>query len=318
MFRIIKEIVDGFDTLKLLELSSGTQAVIIPSCGAILYSFEVFQDNKKFNVIDSYSSKAEFNENVASKGFKGCKLSPFVCRINKGVYDFAENIYKINKHYIGDHAIHGLLYDQVFEISNECVEENFVSVSMIFRYRNNDPGYPFKYDCTVMYKLRRDNRLEVTTKVVNRDKGLIPIQDGWHPYFKLDDKINDLQLEFQAKQIVEFDDELLPTGKLIPYMEFGSIKKIGDKTFDNCFVLNLVECQPMCVLRNAIKKIEIEIHPDDSYPYLQIYIPPHRNSIALENLSGPPDGFNNKISLRTLLPGEIAKFSTTYKITLLI
>jgi galactose mutarotase-like enzyme len=46
----------------------------------------------------------------------------------------------------------------------------------------------------------------------------------------------------------------------------------------------------------------LTIEPDKEYPILQIYIPPHRNSIAIENLSGAPDNFNNKMGL--VIPGE--------------
>jgi aldose 1-epimerase len=73
----------------------------------------------------------------------------------------------------------------------------------------------------------------------------------------------------------------------------------------------------MCVLRNPAKNIEIEIHPEKSYPYLQIYIPPHRKNIAIENLSGAPDAFNNGMGVITLEPGESAIFKTSYKITIL-
>lgn len=67
-----------------------------------------------------------------------------------------------------------------------------------------------------------------------------------------------------------------------------------------------------------LKKVQLEIRPDKQYPYLQIYTPPHRNSIAIENLSAAPDAFNNKMGLITLQPGENIIFTTTYKITPLI
>ncbi|MGL6269156.1 MAG: hypothetical protein ACRC2O_14590, partial [Chitinophagaceae bacterium] len=59
----------------------------------------------------------------------------------------------------------------------------------------------------------------------------------------------------------------------------------------------------------------IEFHPDKSYPYLQLYTPPHRNSIAIENLSAAPDAFNNGMGLVTLEPDHTRTFSTRYKIT---
>jgi aldose 1-epimerase len=71
----------------------------------------------------------------------------------------------------------------------------------------------------------------------------------------------------------------------------------------------------MLVLRDPANKIQLEIIPARSYPYLQIYTPPHRKSIAIENLSSAPDAFNNGMGLVTLAPGESADFTTTYKLT---
>ena len=150
--------------------------------------------------------------------------------------------------------------------------------------------------------------------MINKDENKIPVQDGWHPYFKLDAKIDELELQFHSKEMVEFYEELIPTGDLTPYTEFNTPKKLGNTFLDNCFTLDRSKEQPMCLLRNTEKNIQVEIHPDESYPYLQLYIPPHRNSIAIENISGMPDGFNNG-SFKILLPGESSIFTTSYKIT---
>jgi aldose 1-epimerase len=143
---------------------------------------------------------------------------------------------------------------------------------------------------------------------------MIPICDGWHPYFTFGDSIDNCQLEFQSKEIIEFDDALLPTGKLLPYQEFGSLKTIGNVFLDNCFTVNFAECQPMLVLRHPIKNLQVEIRPDKSYPYLQIYTPPHRQSIAIENLSAAPDAFNNGMGLISLPSGDEKSFATTFVI----
>jgi aldose 1-epimerase len=73
----------------------------------------------------------------------------------------------------------------------------------------------------------------------------------------------------------------------------------------------------MCVLRNPARKVQVEIHPSASYPYLQIFTPEHRKSIAIENLSAAPDAFNNGMGLKVLEPDEAADFSTTFKIKFL-
>jgi Galactose mutarotase and related enzymes len=53
--------------------------------------------------------------------------------------------------------------------------------------------------------------------------------------------------------------------------------------------------------------------PNENYPYLQVYTPPHRQSIAIENLSAAPDVFNNRMGLIELEPGERIGFSCSYE-----
>jgi aldose 1-epimerase len=165
--------------------------------------------------------------------------------------------------------------------------------------------------------LDKAGKLSVQTEVNNTGKGQMPLVDGWHPYFKLGNSIDSLQLEFQSTAIVLFDAELIPTGQQVAYQEFCALKNIGNQFFDHCFLLNFETCQPLCVLRNDTEHYQLEIYPDPSYPYLQIYTPPHRSSIALENLSAVPDAFNNGMGLITLAAGAHAQFSTAYKISLL-
>jgi aldose 1-epimerase len=317
MFSVGKQQKNGFEDVWVLrDESSGTYAEVIPSCSAILHAFVVDNNGESINVIDSNENAEDYKDNV-TKAFKGCKLSPFVCRVKDGRYHFAENDYKIGKYYDGNNALHGMLYDQGFEVIKNQANEDKAILSMLCKYTATDPGYPFSYDCIVTYELEKDNKLKVLTMVINKEDGLIPITDGWHPYFTLGDKIDNLQLEFQSNEMIEFDEDLIPTGNYIRYDKFNSLETLGNTSFDNCFVLNFAECQPMCVLRNHDKKIEVEIHPDRSYPYLQFYTPPHRNSIAIENISAAPNAFNNGIGLRTIGSGESAFFETAYKVTLL-
>jgi len=319
MFTIQKKKESGFDTIVLQNDETKNYAAIAPACGAVLLEFVVEQNNVLLNVIDGYKSADEFKNQLAEKGFKGCKLSPFVCRLNQSKFTFADKEYVVEKQKSSPnkHAIHGLIYDKSFEIISETANDKEAAVTMKYEYREDDPGYPFSYDCIVTWRLEKNNKLTVITECVNKDEGLIPIQDGWHPYFTLGDTINNLDLEFQSLKMVEFNTELLPTKKLIDYNRFATIEKLGDRFLDNCFVLDSQECQPLCVLRNADKKIEIQLLPDESYPYLQVYTPPHRKSIAIENLSGAPDGFNNNIGVTTLEPGQSSLFKTSYKIVLL-
>ena len=315
MFSISSSIRQAFNIVTLIDQSSQTTVDIIPSCGALLHGFSILQNEAATNVISSYASKQEFEEFFEAKGFKGAKLSPFVCRLSKGSYHYGEKNYRIQKFYLGDHAIHGLIYDKPFTILSQQSDAEKASVEMMFEYRGEDPGFPFQYDCKVTYTLRAGNHLTISTDVINRDAGMIPVADGWHPYFSFGKKIDECQLEFQSKEILEFDEALIPTTKLIPYQEFGSIKVIGDQFFDNCFTVNFAECQPMLVFKDPVSKLQLEIRPAKSYPYLQIYTPPGRDSIAFENLSAAPDAFNNGMGLLSVAAGEQVNFTTSYQLT---
>ena len=316
-FNVISVTNSGFD--KIILKDEGTQAAveIIPACGAILHAFIVFHNGKLMNVVDGYASDADFADHVENKGFKSCKLSPFACRIKNAVYKFAEQEYTVDKYLSAGNALHGLLYDAPFTVIHKEATNEKAMVALTYAYKGGNSGYPFKYDCIVTYTLTKENTLRINTEIVNRDEGLIPMQDGWHPYFTFGGTIDDLQLEFQSKEQIVFDATMIPTGETVPYQQYGSLKKIGATQFDDCFSINFAECQPACILRDAANKMQIEIHPDKSYPYLQIYTPPHRNSIAIENLSAIPDAFNNGIGLITLAPQATKSFTTTYKITLL-
>ena len=317
MFEVTLVNDDDFETIILKDTIAKTTASIIPSCGAILHAFTVIKNDSTINVIDSYINTKDFKNNVTAKGFKSCKLSPFACRIKDATYNFAEKKYTIEKFILNCSALHGLLYDVPFAVTKTSANEESAAVELQYNYTGTDKGYPFNYTCTIVYQLKKNNALSLITTITNNDAMQMPIQDGWHPYFTFGGSINDLQLEFQSKEIILFDEALIPTGKIVRYEEYGALKKIEAATFDNCFSVNFAECQPLCVLRDAVKKIQVEIHPDKSYPYLQIYTPPHRNSIAIENLSAIPDVFNNGRGLQILAPGETTFFSTTYKVTTL-
>jgi aldose 1-epimerase len=294
-----------------LKDSEANASVEVFAFGALLNEFKVMHEGIQLNVVDGFSSLAEATETL-TPFFKSAKLSPFVCRLKNAKYKFGEHTYHLSKYSSRGHAIHGLLFNVVYSIAECASDESGAYVRLEYEYNNDAEGYPFRYKCQVEYKLTSGNGLSVTTTVTNLDEQLMPVTDGWHPYFTLGDSIDDYQLEFQSKEMLEFDEDLIPTGKLIPYQEFGSLKNFGPTLLDNCFTLNFAECQPMCVVRNPIRRVQLEIHPDRSYPYLQIYTPDHRKSMAIENLSGAPDSLNNGMGLKVLSPGEATTFTTTF------
>lgn len=314
MFAIEKNKQHGFDQVLLIDKAARTSVAIVPDCGAMLRAFQVQSNEESLNVIDSYTSREEFENKAELKGFKGLKLSPFPCRIPGGLYRFNNREFQLKHTLVNGAAIHGLLYRQPFQVIQEQVTAYSAGVSMLHEYQASDEGYPFAYSCVVEYRLEANSTLYITTTVHNNGVFPMPLADGWHPYFTLGKKADELELQFHAKEILEFED-LIPTGRTFPYSAFSAPVQIGDTTLDNSFMLDFSRPEPLCLLRDPQSGWQISIQPQVSYPVLQIYIPPHRNSIAIENLSAPPDSFNNGIGLISLEPGASTSFSTRYSVS---
>jgi len=310
-FSVLVEEKDSVQIITLRDESNSTEAEIY-SFGALLNSFSVTQKNKRINIIDGFSSHADVKENI-TKGFKSAKLSPFVCRMNKGEYQFNNQTHKIQKFYLGDEAIHGLIYNAPFTIKKYEANNEKAFVHLSYKYDNKNEGFPFPYTTEVIYTLTANNNLSIQTIVTNTSDSEMPLNDGWHPYFKLGETVNDLQVQLNSNSMLEFDSRLLPSGKIIPYSKFETMNAFGNTELDNCFVLK-DHSSPSCILRDDNSCIEFIITADSSYPYLQVYTPPHRKSIAVENLSSAPDSFNNHIGLIIAKPNEQYTFATSYQI----
>ncbi|MEP6513252.1 MAG: aldose 1-epimerase [Parafilimonas sp.] len=289
---------------------SETEAEIF-SFGALLNSFSIPHNGKLQNVVDGFSNVDEARKEI-TPGFKSAKLSPFVCRLKNGEYQFNERLFITDKFFLKEHALHGLLYDADFILADYGADDNKAFVKFVYHYKNLNEGFPFPYKTEITYQLEEQNRLFVTTQISNEGKTALPLADGWHPYFTLGKTIDDCSLQFESETMLEFDAGLIPTKEKIDDTRFlhpSSLEGIG---LDNCFELKKYINKPRCFLKN--ENLTLAIEPDASYPYLQIYTPPHRRSIAIENVSSAPDAFNNKMGLIILQPGEQRVFKTAYQI----
>jgi aldose 1-epimerase len=76
---------NGWEEIVLRDEATGCKATIIPSAGAILNKLEVVHEGKVYNIIDGFKDAADWKINVTN-GFKGSKLSPFVCRLQHSSY----------------------------------------------------------------------------------------------------------------------------------------------------------------------------------------------------------------------------------------
>jgi aldose 1-epimerase len=303
---------DGLSFVSLQDKATNTIITILPEYGASLHGFEIPVQGQMLNIIDNYANRQDIREYL-EVFYKSSKLSPFVCRMRNGKYTIDDEAFEITKKTNNGHAIHGLLYNKPFKVMDEFADDKNANITLRYHFKKDDPGYPFEYVCDVRYTLLPQQTLQIETILLNTDTESIPLADGWHPYFQLGGTIDDYDLQFCSDTMVEFDDQLIPTGQTVPEDTFAHGVRIGKTELDNCFVLQPVDQKPVCVLHNPNNRAWLAIFTNTRYPYLQVYTPKHRKSIAIENLSGAPDCFNNGMGLLLLPPSRSQTFTVYYQ-----
>ena len=304
---------NGWEEIILFDEATGAKATIIPSAGGILNAFETNHQGRSINIIDGFVDAADWKKNV-NNGHKGSKLSPYVCRLYNSTYHWEGQDYTTEGFKLIGHAIHGLLHAVPHEVMIAEASAFMAECKLLYRYKGTDPGYPFAFDMNIRYRLEAGSRLTIITTVHNRSGRTIPMADGWHPYFKLGESIDTATLQINSTKQVEFNELLIPTGKIINNNKWFKGFSLKDVSLDNCFELMPDEPLPHCTLSDAALGLSLYIYPDRSYPYLQVYTPPHRKSIAIENLSSAPDAFNNQMGLIELGPEDSKGFTTRLRI----
>jgi aldose 1-epimerase len=311
-FTITHERDEDLDLLQITDFSTGIQVRLLPGSGAILHEFSIPLGNRRIQVINNYKNLADLEKN--SSFHKSAKLSPFVCRIAGGKYTFNGKSYEFEKKFADGSAIHGILSDKPFIILDKKVRENEAAVRMEHHYKKTNPAYPFEYRIQISYTLKKGGILVLETSVKNESSDNMPLADGWHPYFNLEGSVNDWLLSLRSVKKLAFDEKLIPVGHLVDEVEFYSPRLIGERFFDNCYLLEPGLHEPAATLENPDNGLRLLFFPDSHYPYLQIYTPGDRQSIAIENLSAAPDCFNNSKGLIILAPGDSQSFSVSYQL----
>lgn len=296
-----------FELVRLIDTSTKTVIEIVTK-GALLNSWQVMGHSKSMEIVEGNDFSKGWGDFEAG-GFKGGKMSPFSCRIQNGQYTFEDKTYTIEKFYHEKHALHGILYDALFSVELTETDDQGAYLHLKYRYEATDKGFPFAYTVLIKWHLLKNNVVTAETIITNLTDSTIPMMDGWHPYFKLDASVNDTFIELKANGKIEYDEMLLPTGKILDENEFAMRKKIGPIHLDNCYLVNA--SANTCVLEN--EKFQLIVQPLMNYPYLQLYTPADRKSIAIENLSGIPNCFNNKIGLQLMKPHQNLVLKTSYQ-----
>ena len=293
-----------------IELKSTKASVVIyPEYAGLLNNFKIIDGEVELDVLYGYNSEEEIGREL-SNDFRSAKLSPFANRIKGGKYSFEGRDYQLPINFPNEgNSIHGLIYNKPFEVEEQTNSALRISYKV---ERGSFKGYPFSYSIMINYFLEK-SKLTCTTVVTNDDNEVIPVGDGIHPYFRLKGSIDEVEMKLPELNLIEVDEKLIPTGSISEYNVFQDFKKLKGVDLDHGFVLKQQNGVVETVLKQGDTSLIVRQEVgENKYNFLQVYTPPHRESIAIEPMTSAVDCLNNKKGLIVLKPGESLK--TTYEI----
>ena len=218
-------------------------------------------------------------------------LFPFANRIADGSYVFEHKTYQLDINQKEENnALHGLVYNKTFEIIDKKTTSEKGEVVLRYEEHMHSEGFPYTYIIDLTYILTKDN-LTLNVTVKNTDIKTFPFTIGWHPYFISQD-LSKSVVHFKSHQKCVFDERNI-TQKMDEIV-IDNPFLIENKTLDDCFALDSNEI----IFETPQYSFSLKSSEKDSF--LQLYTPPHPNTIAIEPTTGISDSFNNGKGLKIL------------------
>lgn len=294
------------------ELATGDNKArleLLSNHGGIINAL-VFTDAKgiQHNVIAGFDSLSAIEQD---RYYRGVPLYPFVNRLDAGRYSFAGRSYQFPVNEAArNNALHGFIQHLPVRISATQLSPTRAQAQAVYEYLGDREAYPFPARITMTYTLDSAGTLELEMAVHNLHSQEVPVGIGWHPYFTLGQPVDDLSLKIPPSKRVLVDDRLLPTGVLDEQQLFPVLAPISGTAFDTCYRLASAEDDSPSVQElilwseQARQGLAIwQASGRGNFNYLQICIPPDRESIAIEPVSCAINALNNHEGLALVQPG---------------
>lgn len=238
---------------------------------------------------------ADFDHSTYKDNYASSVLFPFVNRVKNGKYSFGGVDYQLACNDVAlNNALHGLVYDKQFTLSDSTATSDSASVTLIYEAAGDCPGFPFAYRIALTYTVS-DEIFSLKVEVTNTGNESFPYGIGWHPYFLTPDLFNS-NLVFECKEQFKVDHQQIPDGTT-PFTEAMPFQ-IGDSKLDDGYILE----NNQIAINTPNYKLVIESSSPETY--LQVYTPDVLNVIAVEPQTAAPDCLNNEMGLEILDPGH--------------
>lgn len=283
------------------EISHGGYRAIVTEVGASLRALSAAGQD----VVDG------FGVGERCSGGRGQVLAPWPNRLGDGRYSFQDHDAQaaLDEPELSN-AIHGLVRWLPWQLRSSAA-----GAVMLGCVLHPQPGYPWRLDLQVEYRLG-DDGLMVTTEATNLGSAPAPFGLGFHPYLTVGTlTIDRAQLHLPGHRRLLTNQQALPTGDTSvdgSEFDFTAGRTIGSMKLDTCFsdLDRAGDGRAHTTLEDADRSRSVTLWVDGSFGYLMAFTgdtvkPPgrRRKSLALEPMTCPPDAFRSGRDLIALQPG---------------
>ena len=318
---------------------NGLQAQIT-NYGAKIVSLIV--PNKQGEKVDVVLGFSTFDEWQKQETYFNAIIGRYANRIKDGKFalDGVEYQLPINN---GTNSLHGGVQgfnEKVWDV----VGQSTYSVSLHYRAKDGEEGYPGNLDVYVTYTLTKDNALSIVYEAKTDKPTIVGFTN--HAYFNLEGEgtgtIHNHYLQVFADEYIPFDDTACSTGEVLSVdgtpMDFRQMTRVGDRIddaffvsgrgIDNCWALRGWEddtssLRHAATLQTAGRWMEVWT----TEPGLQVYtgnwveqnvgksgkVYDVQHAICLETQKFPDSPNHSNFPSPILRPGEIYYSRTDYK-----
>jgi aldose 1-epimerase len=226
--------------------------------------------------------------------------------------------------------IHGLVFDRPWQYEQPVVGPESASVTTYVDITPEDPfyaAYPFASRLSLTYQITHKG-LVITYRVENRGEKTLPYGFALHPYFTLLSDRDDTYVSLPANTVMEADDELLPTGRVLDVtgIMYGMFDlrqpvPVGNLKLDH--VYTDVSPRTAAVIDYRQQSMQLQISATDDFTHIVIFTLAATPSVCIEHQTCSTDAVNlhnqgptlrKTAHLLELKPGEVGSGSISYTV----
>jgi len=290
----------------LANTETGEWATILPSFGGILRQLVLRKGDSRYTLINSPGSAQAL---LADETYASALLYPFPSRVHHGIYRFDGEDYALPMNEaMRDNALHGFVHPKPFQVVKQEATPDHASLTIMYVYEGDVPGYPFPFKLTVNYILSTQG-LTLTFDALNAGTTRSPAAFGWHPYFTLNNTDTDnLTLTLPTQTEITLDEHMIANGTKPAPANRLSTFSLKEVELDTPWVASFTDVdgqqEAKTVLQWPDEDVALEVTQSDSLGYVVVYTPARRDSIAIEPQTANVNAFNNGQGLTILEPGR--------------